>query len=89
MPGGAQEAPFLAQVLAAAGVDSRKITYLGSGQWDDPAVTGESTLNGALYPAPDNTGFAGFAQRYQATFGADVRAARRRSPTMRPASPPG
>ena len=70
MPGGTQEAPFLAQVMAAAGVDSRKVAYLGSGQWDDPAVAGESTLNGALYPAPDNTGFAGFAQRYQATFGA-------------------
>ena len=70
MPGGAQEAPFLAQIMAAAGVDSNKITYLGSGQWDDPAVARESTLNGALYPAPDNTGFAGFAQRYQAAFGA-------------------
>jgi ABC-type branched-subunit amino acid transport system substrate-binding protein len=69
LPGDAQEAPFLAQIMAAAGVDSKKITYLGSGQWDDPAITGESTLNGALYPAPDNTGFAGFAQRYQATFG--------------------
>ena len=70
MPGGAQEAPFLAQVMAAAGVDSTKFTYLGSGQWDDPAVARESTLNGALYPAPDNTGFNGFAQRYQAAFGA-------------------
>lgn len=70
MPGGAQEAPFLAQIMAAAGVDSNKITYLGSGQWDDPAVARESALNGALYPAPDNSGFAGFSQRYQAAFGA-------------------
>jgi ABC-type branched-subunit amino acid transport system substrate-binding protein len=70
MPGGAQEAPFLAQIMAAAGVDSKKISYLGSGQWDDPAVAAESTLNGALYPAPDDSGFAGFAQRYQAAFGA-------------------
>lgn len=70
MPGGAQEAPFLAQIMAANGVDPSKITYLGSGQWDDPAVTRESTLNGGLYPAPDNTGFNSFAQRYQAAFGA-------------------
>lgn len=69
MPGGAQEAPFLAQIMAANGVDPSKITYLGSGQWDDPAVTRESTLNGGLYPAPDNTGFNSFAQRYQAAFG--------------------
>ena len=27
-----------------------KITYLGSGQWDDPAIARESTLNGALLP---------------------------------------
>ena len=69
MPGGAQEAPFLAQIMAAAGVDATKISYLGSGQWDDPAVARESTLNGALYPAPDNSGFASFTQRYQAAFG--------------------
>ncbi len=69
MPGGAQEAPFLAQLMSAAGVDGKKITYLGSGQWDDPAVAGESTLAGGLYPAPDNAGFASFAQRYQAAFG--------------------
>ncbi len=70
MPGGAQEAPFLAQIMAAAGVDANKITYLGSGQWDDPAVAAESTLNGALYPAPDDSGFASFSQRYQAAYGA-------------------
>jgi ABC-type branched-subunit amino acid transport system substrate-binding protein len=56
--------------MAAAGVDPNKITYLGSGQWDDPAVAAESTLNGALYPAPDDSGFNSFAQRYQAAFGA-------------------
>ena len=70
IPGGAQEAPFLAEIMAAAGVDSKKISYLGSGQWDDPAVASESTLDGGLYPSPDNSGFASFAQRYQAAFGA-------------------
>ena len=69
IPGGAQEAPFLAQILAASGVSSSKITYLGSGQWDDPAVASESTLNGGWYPAPDNSGFASFSKRYQAAFG--------------------
>jgi ABC-type branched-subunit amino acid transport system substrate-binding protein len=70
MPGGTQEAPFLAQILAAAGVDAKKVTYLGSGQWVDPAVAAESALNGALYPAPDDSGYTGFAHRYQAAFGA-------------------
>ncbi len=69
IPGGVQEAPFLAQIMAAAGVDPKKFSYLGSGQWDDPAIARESTLNGALYPAPDDSGFNGFASRYQAAFG--------------------
>ncbi len=71
IPGGAREAPFLAQILAAGGVDPKKITYLGSGQWDDPAVARESALNGGFYPAPDNSGYAGFAKRYQAAFGSE------------------
>jgi ABC-type branched-subunit amino acid transport system substrate-binding protein len=70
MPDAGDAAPFLSQVLAANGVLSSKITFLGSGQWDDPRIAGESNLNGGWYPAPDNTGFAGFAQRYQAAFGA-------------------
>lgn len=70
MPDAGDAAPFLAQVLAAAGVSSSKITYLGSGQWDDPRIAAESNLNGAWYPGPESGGFAGFATRYQAAFGA-------------------
>ena len=71
MPGGGREAPFLAQILAAGGVDPKKITYLGSGQWDDPARGRANRPSmAAWYPAPDNSGYAGFAKRYQAAFGA-------------------
>jgi ABC-type branched-subunit amino acid transport system substrate-binding protein len=69
IPDAGDAAPFLAQIFAANGVSPGKVTYLGSGQWDDQRIAAESTLNGALYPAPDNSGFAGFAQRYQVTFG--------------------
>ena len=70
IPGGSNQAPFLAQVLAANGVLSSKIAYLGSGQWDDePSIAGESNLNGGWYPAPDNSGFASFSKRYRAAFG--------------------
>ena len=70
MPDAGDAAPFLAQVLAAGGVTADKITYLGSGQWDNDArVTGESNLNGAWYPAPEGSGYASFAKRYQAAFG--------------------
>jgi ABC-type branched-subunit amino acid transport system substrate-binding protein len=70
IPDAGDAAPFLAQIFAANGVAPGKVTYLGSGQWDDPRIAAESALNGAFYPAPDNSGFAGFAQRYQAAFGA-------------------
>ncbi len=71
IPDAGDAAPFLAQILSANGVDSSKITYLGSGQWDDARIARESALNGAFYPAPDNSGFASFAKRYQAAFGAE------------------
>ncbi|MEX0854067.1 MAG: penicillin-binding protein activator [Bauldia sp.] len=70
MPDAGDAAPFLAQVLAANGITSSKIAFLGSGQWDDARIAAESNLNGAWYPAPDAGGFSGFAQRYQAAFGA-------------------
>ena len=71
LPDAGDAAPFLAQVLAAGGVTPDKITYIGSGQWDnDPRVMSESNLNGGWYPAPESAGFASFAKRYQAAFGA-------------------
>jgi hypothetical protein len=70
LPDAGDATPFLAQVLAANGVTADKMTYLGSGQWDnDPRITGESNLAGAFYPAPEAAGFASFARRYQAAFG--------------------
>lgn len=70
MPDAGDAAPFLAQVLAAAGVRPPQITYLGSGQWDDSRVLAESNLNGAWYPGPESGGFAAFSRRYQTAFGA-------------------
>jgi len=70
MPDAGDAAPFLAQVLAAAGVSSAQITYLGSGQWDDSRIAAESNLNGAWYPGPESGGFAAFSRRYQTAFGA-------------------
>jgi ABC-type branched-subunit amino acid transport system substrate-binding protein len=70
LPDAGDATPFLAQVLAANGVTPDKITYLGSGQWDnDQRISSESNLAGAWYPAPENGGFASFAKRYQAAYG--------------------
>ncbi len=70
MPDAGDAAPFLAQVLAAGGVKPGQVTLLGSGQWDDKRIAGESNLNGAWYPSPESSGFASFSRRYQAAFGA-------------------
>jgi len=71
LPDAGDATPFLAQVLAANGVTPDKMTYLGSGQWDnDPRIVAESNLNGGWYPAPESAGFASFARRYQAAYGA-------------------
>jgi hypothetical protein len=70
LPDAGDATPFLAQVLAANGVTPDKMTYLGSGQWDNDArITGESNLANAFYPAPEAAGFASFSRRYQAAYG--------------------
>jgi ABC-type branched-subunit amino acid transport system substrate-binding protein len=70
MPDSGDSTPFLAQIVAANGVKRGKVTYLGSGQWNDPRVIKETNLDGGWYPGPDNSSFAAFAQRYKAAFGA-------------------
>ena len=69
MPDGGDAAPFLAQIIAAKGVDLDVIKLLGSGQWNDDRIKGESTLVGGWYPGPDTSGFEAFAARYAATYG--------------------
>jgi ABC-type branched-subunit amino acid transport system substrate-binding protein len=69
MPDAGDAAPFLAQVIAAAGVKPGSVTFLGSGQWEDARIASESNLNGAWYPSPDSSGFAAFARRYKTAFG--------------------
>jgi hypothetical protein len=69
LPDGADATPFLAQIMAANGVKPGTVTYLGSGQWNDPKVIRESNLNGGWYPGPDDASFAAFSSRYRAAFG--------------------
>jgi ABC-type branched-subunit amino acid transport system substrate-binding protein len=69
LPDAGDAAPFLGQILGANGVNPAQVQFLGSGQWVDSRITQESNLNGAWYPAPDQSGFLGFSRRYQAAFG--------------------
>ncbi|MCP4385103.1 MAG: penicillin-binding protein activator [Hyphomicrobiales bacterium] len=69
IPEGGDAAPFLAQILATNGVGPTQVQFLGTGQWDDPRVIGESNLNGGWFPGPDLAGFRSFSERYKAAFG--------------------
>jgi len=71
MPDGGDAAPFLAQIIAAKGVDLSAIRLLGSGQWNDDRVTDESTMVGGWYPGPETSGFNSFAARYASAYGSD------------------
>lgn len=57
--------------LAAAGANVRKVQLLGTGLWDNPRVFASAALQGALYAAPDPSGFRSFAGRYRAKYGGD------------------
>ncbi len=71
IPDGGDATPFLAQILAANGVPPGTVTYLGSGQWNDPRVLAESNLAEGWFPGPDAAGFQGFAARFKAAYGHD------------------
>ncbi len=69
IPGAGQDAARISATLTGAGLSSSKVTYLGSGQWDERAIQNDKNLAGAFYPAPDRKSYDAFAQRYSAAFG--------------------
>jgi len=71
IPDGADAVPMVAQSLATAGVDPRRIQLLGTGLWDDPRIFSDSLLQGGLFAAPDASGYRNFVVRYQRRFSQD------------------
>jgi len=69
LPADQQELPRLAPQLAAAGLTSAKVQFIGTGQWDYANVGSQQALVGGWYPAPDPKGWNSFASRYAKTFG--------------------
>jgi hypothetical protein len=69
IPDGADAVPSVVQALIAAGMPSRGIQLLGTGLWDDPRLSGEASLHGGWYAAPDSAGFRNFSTRYRARYG--------------------
>jgi ABC-type branched-subunit amino acid transport system substrate-binding protein len=58
------------QSLMSLNKDIGRIKLLGSGQWDTPQIKNNPTLTGSWFAGPEDSGFRGFAQRYQQTYGA-------------------
>jgi branched-chain amino acid transport system substrate-binding protein len=65
---GADTTPRVLQALNSVGVTPKRVQFVGAGLWDDQNVFAIRELEGAWFAAPDNSGFNGFSQRYQARF---------------------
>jgi ABC-type branched-subunit amino acid transport system substrate-binding protein len=70
LPAGREELPELAPYLAAAGLSSRSVQFIGTGQWDYPNIASDRAFVGGWYPAPDPKGWSSFVERYSKTYGA-------------------
>lgn len=63
-------APGFGAALAAAGISPDMVQIVGSAEWDrDPAIIAAPSLQGAIYPAVDDTGLKAISLDYQARFG--------------------
>ncbi len=71
IPDTPDDMPAVASALTANGIDGAKVQILGSNLWGEPAVLKLPALQGAWFAATETAGFAGFAQRYRAKFGAE------------------
>ncbi|MFN3658482.1 MAG: penicillin-binding protein activator [Pseudolabrys sp.] len=71
MPDGADALPQVAEALAAARVNLKRVQLLGTGLWDDPRVMSNAQLQGGWYAAPDSNGFRSFAQSYRTKYGSE------------------
>ncbi|USO07179.1 MAG: penicillin-binding protein activator [Rhodospirillales bacterium] len=69
MPVGAPVVLTLASALRQYGLGANAVRYLGTGLWDDPAVTRDPTMNGAIYAAPSPQLRATFERNYQHIYG--------------------
>lgn len=57
--------------LQGIGFSPDRVRPLGTGIWNDPRVTRVAAVSGGWYASPDQAGFAAFAGRYRARFGAE------------------
>jgi branched-chain amino acid transport system substrate-binding protein len=71
IPDGGDAVPGVVQMLAADGMNTKRIQLLGTGLWDDPRIYAMPALDGGLYAAPDAAGYRSFSTRYRQRFNKD------------------
>jgi ABC-type branched-subunit amino acid transport system substrate-binding protein len=69
LPEGGLMLRSIGPILSVHGVDSRKVQFLGSGMWDDPATAREISLAGGWYALPPQEQRANFQTRYRQLYG--------------------
>ena len=57
IPDGADSVTAALQILAANGVNTRRIQLIGTGLWDDPRIFADPGAQGGWFAAPDPAGF--------------------------------
>ena len=58
-----------APMMGSSGLDPAKVKILGTGQWNDPTLTNEPTLNGAWFAGPDPKDEVAFNAKYREAYG--------------------
>lgn len=69
LPEGGTMLRSLGPILAVNKVESRKVKFIGTGLWDDPAVASEPSLHGGWYAVPPQEQRLNFITRYQQLYG--------------------
>jgi hypothetical protein len=71
IPDGADAVTAAVQMLAANGVNTRRIQLIGTGLWDDPRIFADAGVQGGWFAAPDPAGYRAFSGRYRQRYGQD------------------
>ncbi len=71
IPEGGEGAAAAGKAIAAAGLDPKKIQWLGTSVWDDPKIYATPQFQNGWFAMPDKAGFDAFASRYRTKYGSD------------------
>lgn len=72
IPDAGDTAAIVAQILAANGVDAKRVQLMGTSVWENPGIFQEPAVRGGWFAGPDPNspnGYGKFAARYRARFG--------------------